>query len=163
MDFLILTFIFIVLGLLLKNQRTNFTLLLRIYRLLRVVEQPSSEATRFDFYVCLDDLIRKVKHMANMPTNKKLPLFIEPKDAEGRPARVVGTPEWRLDSEGLGTLDVAADGMTATFTSGNALGSLNVIAKGTTISGKVLEESLQIVIENEAVTLGLRAGEPQDI
>ena len=60
--------------------------------------------------VKVDKMFMKVEGIAD--------LAVAFKDAKGNQAKVDGLPQWAVTPEGLGKLDIAADGMSAVFTAG---------------------------------------------
>lgn len=96
---------------------------------------------------------------------QKVSLAIQPIDAHGHVARIDGIPEWSLSDASLGVLDVAADGLAAVFTSGDALGLVQVnVSADADLGGGVrpISGTLDIQIEaGEAVSLGITAGVPE--
>jgi len=91
-------------------------------------------------------------------------LDIKPVTAAGNPAPVDGTPTWDLSDQTLGTLNVAADGLSATFVTSGKLGSaqINVTADADMGEGvKTISGMLEFeVVASEAASLGISAGTP---
>lgn len=96
---------------------------------------------------------------------QKVTLAIQPIDSHGHPARIDGLPEWGMSDTSLGMLDVSADGLSAVFTSGDALGlvQINVSADADLGGGvRTISGSIDIQVEaGEAVSLGITAGVPE--
>lgn len=63
--------------------------------------------------------------MALVNESQNLPLSIEIKTLKGKPAKVDGVPTWDCSDSAVGSLQVADDGMSATFVSA-APGSCSV-------------------------------------
>lgn len=96
---------------------------------------------------------------------QKVALAIQPIDAHGHLARVDGVPSWSLSDNSLGVLDVAADGLSAVFTTGDQLGLVQVnVSADADLGGGVrtISGTLDIQVEGgEAVSLGITAGVPE--
>lgn len=104
--------------------------------------------------------------MALLLTNaQKVALSLQPLDAYGNPARVDGVPAWQMSDAALGTLTLAADGLSAMFATLGPLGIVQVSATADADLGagtRTLSATLDIQIEAaEAVSLGIRAGTPE--
>jgi hypothetical protein len=107
----------------------------------------------------------EILHMF-LPVNKKLPVSIEIKDKFGNPAKADGAPSWALSDESLGSLAVAADGMSAEFSPSGSVGSLKLQVKADSDLGdgvkEILGELSLDLLAGEAVLVELKAGEPVD-
>lgn len=103
--------------------------------------------------------------MAIVNESQNLPLSIEIKSLKGKPAKVDGAPAWKSSDEAVGTLDVAADGMSALFksvSSGNCSVGVSIDADlGEGV--KPILGSLDInVVGDEAAVVEIKAGTPID-
>lgn len=104
--------------------------------------------------------------MALVLTNaEKVALSIQPLDKYGNPAKVDGAPVWGVSDDTLGELVPAADGFSAVFTTGEALGVVQVnVSVDADLGGgvKTVVGTLDIQIEaSEAVSVGIVAGTPE--
>lgn len=96
--------------------------------------------------------------------DQRVGLSIQPLDAKGQPARVDGVPTWSVSDGALGSIAVAADGMSATFTATDVgVVQVNVSADADLGPGvRTISGTLDIQIEpGEAVSLGIVAGVPE--
>lgn len=95
---------------------------------------------------------------------QKVPLSIQPLDQYGNPARVDGVPVWNNSDEALGTLTVAADGLSAEYSTLGPIGTAQVSVTADADLGagvRSLTGTLDIQVEpSEAVTLNIAAGVP---
>lgn len=87
---------------------------------------PSQEG-RVEFYALLAGKYRKVKQMQAKVT-QVVNLSLKIVDSKGNDAPVDGQPSWSLTDPALGSLAVAADGLSAVFTPAGSAGSLKVQA-----------------------------------
>ena len=96
--------------------------------------------------------------------DQKVSLSIQPLDAKGNPARVDGVPAWSVSDPSLGTVQAAADGLSAVFTA-QQTGTVQVSVTVDADLGpgvRALSGTLDIQIEpGEAVSIGIIAGVPQ--
>lgn len=103
--------------------------------------------------------------MALVKESQNLPLSIEIQTLKGKPAKVDGIPAWKSSDEAVGTLDVAADGMSALFKS-VAAGSCSVDVSVDADLGEGVRPilgSLDIqVVGDEAAIVTITAGSPID-
>lgn len=101
--------------------------------------------------------------MALVHESENLPLSITITTLKGNPAKVDGLPIWAVSDPAVGTLAVAADGMSATFTS-VASGSASVSVTVDADLGEGVRNimgSLDIqVISDEAAIVTINAGAP---
>lgn len=88
---------------------------------------------------------------------RKLSLVIE--DAKGNPAKVDGAPVWAMSDESLGSLVVAADGMSAALSSNGKMGAFKVQVSADADMGagvkSLLAEADFEVLSGEAVKMSL--------
>ena len=89
---------------------------------------------------------------------QELPITLEFKDAAGNAASAPAgvTPAWSVNDDTVGTLTVAADGLSATLASTGKLGTVQVQVTDGTITG-VLSVEVQA---SAAVSLAVNAGAP---
>lgn len=103
--------------------------------------------------------------MALVKESQNLPLSIEISTLKGKPAKVDGAPKWNVSDESVGTLDVAADGLSATFKS-VASGQCSIGVEVDADLGEGVKQilgSLDItVVADEAAIVTIAAGEPVD-
>lgn len=105
--------------------------------------------------------------MAVLTESQNLPLSIEidTRKGAGHPAKIDGTPAWSCSDEAVGTLDVAADGMSATFKS-VAEGSCSVTVTvdadtGEGVSPLIGSLDIQVAADGAAIVT-ISAGTPVD-
>jgi hypothetical protein len=115
------------------------------------------------FVVTIGGIALEVSRMQLKVTNK-LPLSIKLVDKFGNTAPVDGVPQWALSNPGLGSLVVAADGMSAEMTPTGPLGSflIQVSADADMGSGvtPIFGELPIDLIGGDAVSIQIVAGEP---
>lgn len=96
---------------------------------------------------------------------QKVQLSINPVTAAGNPAKVDGLPVWTSSDEGVITLEVAEDGLSAWAKTVGNLGSAQLIVKADADLGEGIREIIAIldveVKPAEAVTLSILAGVPE--
>jgi hypothetical protein len=128
--------------------------------------KPSTIATTIEFYTNEEGKNKKVDKMF-LKASQKIPLSIRIKDAQGNDAKVDGAPQWVLSAEGMGTLKVAKDGMSAVFKPSGVVGLVKaqVMIDADLGEGvKAIYGELDIeVLSSEAVSIELSAGEPVDM
>lgn len=107
-----------------------------------------------------------VKEETNMilKDTQKLPMSIIAVDVKGQPAGSFDAPPaWSVVDAALGSVSVAADGMSAEFVPAGVLGTTKVqvaaLAGGKSIVGE-LEIS---VVASDAVSIQIQAGAPVDV
>ena len=97
--------------------------------------------------------------------DQKLPISVGFKDFKGNDAAVDGVPTWALTDDSLGSLEVAADGLSAVLHSKGVIGSGKVQCAADADLGqgvRTIIGELQIdFVAAEAETVQLTAGEPQ--
>lgn len=102
--------------------------------------------------------------MLLLTIDQKVALRIQPVDRLGNPARVDGLPHWALSDMSIGTLEVAADGMSAVFvTSALGVTQVNVSADADLGTGvRTIAGTLDVQVESgEAVSLTVLANAPE--
>lgn len=106
----------------------------------------------------------KEAQMLLMTIDQKVTLSIQPVDRLGNPARVDGSPTWTLSDGAVGTIEPAADGMSAVFTT-TGLGITQLVVKADADLGagtRTIQGTLDIQVESgEAVSLAIVAGAPE--
>lgn len=121
-------------------------------------------ARAVEFYTWVNGQKVKLGGSMFLEAGKRLPLSIEPKDANGNAARVDGAPVWALSNEALGSLDVDAAGMSAIFTPSGMVGVTTIQVKADADLGEGVEEifgTLDVeVLSGKAVSISITAGEP---
>lgn len=122
-------------------------------------------AERVEMYALIDGKYERVEHMF-LKVTQKLPLKVEFKDAQGNPAQVDGLPKWAVTDEAAATLEVAADGMSATLIPSGPISAFKVQVQADADLGEGVKEilgSLDIeMLGGEAVSVNITAGEPVD-
>jgi hypothetical protein len=128
--------------------------------------KPSTVATTIEFYTNEEGKNKKVDKMF-LKAGQKIPLAIKIKDAQGNDAKVDGAPVWVLSAEGMGSLKVAKDGMSAVFKPSGVVGLVKaqVMIDADLGEGvKAIYGELEIeVLSSEAVAIEISAGEPVDM
>lgn len=126
----------------------------------------TDQASQIEFYSLLEGQKRKVNNM-NLKVSQKLPLSIEIKDVKGNPAKVDGAPQWSLTSPDLGSLEVAADGMSAVLSPAGSIGSLVVQVNADADLGEgvknILGELPVELLAGDAVSISISAGAPENL
>lgn len=107
---------------------------------------------------------------STITNEQKLPLSLNPTTEAGHAARVDGTPTWALRDGDPGTLEVAADGLSAVYVSPDAVDAdptknvaqVTVTADADLGQGvKNITDTAEVtIISAEAQSLGLTAGTP---
>lgn len=137
--------------------------ILQVVNEIKAGSNPVAPASVIEFYALIDGTKRKVTSMF-LAADKKLPLSLEIKDAAGNPAKVDGIPQFALSDESAGSLEVAADGMSALFTPSGKAVAFKIQAKADADLGEGVKEivgELDVeVLSGEAVFVGIVAGEP---
>lgn len=97
---------------------------------------------------------------------QEVELSIKPVTAAGNPATVDGAPVWGVSNPDVGTMVVAADGMSAKFVTSGKLGTaqINVTADADMGSGTTpINGTLDIeVVASQAVGFSIVTGTPTD-
>jgi hypothetical protein len=113
------------------------------------------------FYPHLQLSIQGVTHMI-LTDSQQVVFSVQPVDKRGNPTTVAGVPAWTVSDPTLGTLNVAADGLSATFLAVGPLGHVQVAATlvdgATTLSGTAEID----IVAGAAATLNLTAGTPSE-
>ncbi len=123
--------------------------------------RPEGMAQRIEFYAIINGLETKVNKM-NLQQGEKAKLALKIKDKGGNPAKVQDDKvAWSVSDESLGTLNVAADGMSAEYIPNGKTGSLVIQAKGDADLGEGVKEIMGEVtldiLSGEAVVFELSA------
>jgi hypothetical protein len=99
---------------------------------------------------------------------QKVSITITPKGKSGRPAKIDGVPTWQNTDETLGTLVVAADGLSAVYTTvDGASGNSQVIVDADADLGAGVVDitgllDINVVApEEQATTIEITAGTPE--
>lgn len=146
------------------NQQEQWMLKDFLCRLLKCCPSPK---VRLDFGV--GPVTRKrqttTKHMDITITNEeKVLVTLAPKTSTGKPAKLDGKPEWRVES-GDSTIEVADDGLSATLISSDTPGDTIFIVEADADIGEGIEtiaESLKLTVSGaKAANLGIVVGEPE--
>ncbi len=126
----------------------------------------ATEAVRIEFYTYIGGIKQRITNMF-LKVTQKLPITVGFKDAQGNPAKVDGIPQWAIDTDGLGALAVADDGMSAVFTPTGVIGACKVQVSADADLGEGVKQILGFLdvemLSGEAVTVEMAAGEPVDI
>lgn len=97
----------------------------------------------------------------SIKAGQSVQVSIDPRDQFKNVAKLDGTPVWNLVGEGLGSLQVAQDGLAVVFISSGLVGSATVeVAADVDLSDGVRNLGGSVVIDieaGEAVDLGVRA------
>lgn len=113
---------------------------------------------------CLRVTVPGETAMVTLVVGYKLPLSILPVDAAGNPARVDGVPGWTVSEAVYGALEVAADGLSATFVPAGVLGAVQIRVDADADLGggvRTISGLLDVQVEaGEAVSLSITAGVP---
>jgi hypothetical protein len=93
---------------------------------------------------------------------QEVPLSVAPVDAAGNPGKIDGVPAWTASDPTVGTLQVAADGLTAKFVTTGKLGVCQVTVTANPTGGTApITGHLDIeVTGSEATSLTVTAGTP---
>lgn len=130
-----------------------------------VLLTPDTSAKTIEFYTTINGQKEKVTHMF-LKVNQNLPLTVQFTDAKGNPAVVDGIPTWAVTDATLATLDVAADGLSATLIPTGPIGSLVVQVNADADMGEgvktILGELPVDLIAGDASTVVITAGTPVD-
>lgn len=104
--------------------------------------------------------------MLILTTTQKSTLTLDPRDAKGNPAKLDGIPVWSTANPAVGALDVAPDGLSATFVAGEVGATqVSVVADADLDEGEVRELTGVLDVEvkaAEAISLGVGAGAPEE-
>lgn len=104
--------------------------------------------------------------MLLLTTTQEVDFTIQPADKFGNPAKVDGVPVWNVSDEGVGSLVISADGLTATFKALGPVGNCQVSATADADLGegmKSISGTADIQVESgAAVAMNLVAGAPRE-
>lgn len=117
----------------------------------------------FSFVLMLISAILIAPAAFILRTGQRVGLAIEAQDKEGNPATLT-SPAWSVSPQGLVSLDVAADGLSATATDipGAGVGTATVSASATDDIGEPLSATLDIdLVAADAAVFNIVAGTPE--
>lgn len=140
---------------------TRYAIFDRIDRIEAILFPPG--VAQIFFMTTIGGMRLEISYMQLKVTNK-LPLSLKLVDKFGNPAPVDGAPVWSLTNPALGTLNVAADGMSAELVPAGPLGSFSVQVSADADLGegvKTIFGELPIdLIGGDAVSVVIEAGTP---
>lgn len=100
-----------------------------------------------------------------LTTEQKVKLTIAPVTAAGKAAKLDGVPVWASSDTSIISLDVAADGLSATLSTTDEIGTSTVSVSADADLGEgtnTIQASIDIVaVHAQASNLGLVAGTPE--
>lgn len=138
-----------------------------IWRIVRLVERIFSKRHgHFDFVVAPSSKLQKESLMltVKITNEQQVVVTLNPKTDSGKPAKLDGIPTWEKTGDGLATIEVAPDGMSATLISADDPGITQFLVSGDADLGEGVEPiSDTITLDVSSATaknLGLTVGTP---